>query len=472
MNDLKEKTEAWNGIATLTYKIGIAIGAIVTLMYMFQISYFPTGLTPGEVVFFVFVALAFGFVSALLLLYGTFSALWLSQLLTHGVRLFRYRDWKPRSSKLGWLSKLQAVCQRKGHQRSFAAISRLIKIRLGATRAAKRDVRLLPKEADHFLLGLCSVFVFLLFLLGYMQTSNRGIEQMLEGAWIAGFTWLFLNGISKKSTNQNTNHIPWLARYLVPLVLFFVFGSPMQLTKKVFEYLGIRSTNVSIEVPDTEREIFESASETLGRPLLGCRKAAAGKMLVHGVDVLWGGIGEQTLISLTATKSAKPGGEKAEVTLSLPTKDVKIIRTKPITNFCFSLPADMSFESGQFTLTKAAQEQLDGLASTIQSNGNPVKILVRGHSDPRPIVGKLAKAVGENQQLSELRAQAVADALQQKLATDKLIVQTEGAGSMEPAASCSSTPTTSKSELEQCHRKNRRIEIHIQLGQNEKLAKS
>ncbi|MDZ7921698.1 hypothetical protein [Rhodoferax sp.] len=74
--------------------------------------------------------------------------------------------------------------------------------------------------------------------------------------------------------------------------------------------------------------------------------------------------------------------------------------------------------------------------------------------------------------LSELRAQAVADALQQKLATDKLIVQTEGAGSMEPAASCSSTPTTSKSELEQCHRKNRRIEIHIQLGQSEKLAKS
>lgn len=470
MNNLKEKTEAWNGVATLTYKIAIAIGAIVTLMYMFRISYFPTGLTPGEVVFFVFVALAFGFVSAILLLYGTFSALWLSQLITHGARLIRFRDWKLRSSKSGRLRTLKDFLQEKKCLRSSAVVSRLIKYRLSATRAAKNDVRILPKEADSFLLGMCSVFVFLLFLVGYMQTSNSGIRKMLEGAWIAGFLWLFLSGLSKKSTTPNTNHIPRLARYLVPFVVFYAFGSPMQLTEKVFEYLGIRSTNVSIEVPDTERDLFESASETLGRPLLDCRKAAAGKILIHGVDVPWGGIGEQTLISLIATKDVKPGEEKAEVTLSLPTKDVKIIRIKPITNFCFSLPADMSFESGKFTLTSAAQEQLNGLASRIKSNGNPLKIMVRGHSDPRPIVGKLAQTVGENQHLSELRAQAVADALQQKLATEKLIVQTEGAGSMEPAASCSATPKASKSELEQCHRKNRRIEIHIQLGKNERPA--
>lgn len=177
MNDLKEKTEAWNGIATLTYKVAIALGAIVTLIYMFRISYFPTGLTPGEVIFFVFIALAFGFVSAILLVYGTFSALWLSQFLTHGTRLFVFRNWKPRSSKAGWLHKLKELFQEKEYLRSSAVVSRLIKFRLGATRAAKKDVRLLPKEADHFLLRpkfhLCFSSIFLSGLHADIQQRHR-----------------------------------------------------------------------------------------------------------------------------------------------------------------------------------------------------------------------------------------------------------------------------------------------------------
>lgn len=79
----KEKIENLNGSASLGYKIAAAIGAFLTLVYLMKIQYFPSGLTLGEVIFFVFVALAFGLLCALFLLYGAFSAIWFAQLISH-----------------------------------------------------------------------------------------------------------------------------------------------------------------------------------------------------------------------------------------------------------------------------------------------------------------------------------------------------------------------------------------------------
>ncbi|MDZ7921697.1 hypothetical protein [Rhodoferax sp.] len=106
MNDLKGKTEAPNGIATLTHKVAIALGVIVTLIYIIRISYFRTGLMPGEVIFFVFIALAFRLVSAILFkgqaLFSAPLVVSVSNSWNKAVRSLR--NLKPRSSKVGLVS--------------------------------------------------------------------------------------------------------------------------------------------------------------------------------------------------------------------------------------------------------------------------------------------------------------------------------------------------------------------------------
>lgn len=71
--------ERLRGYASFSYQLVIAVGAVITFAYLFSINFFPVGLTAGEVVLFVFIALAFGFVYSIFWLYGTFSALWAFQ---------------------------------------------------------------------------------------------------------------------------------------------------------------------------------------------------------------------------------------------------------------------------------------------------------------------------------------------------------------------------------------------------------
>lgn len=81
-DSLSKKIAILDLVTTLTYKLAVAAGAIVTLTYLFDIQFFPSGLTPGEVVFFIFVALRFGFLYCIVLSFGAMSALWLLQLLS------------------------------------------------------------------------------------------------------------------------------------------------------------------------------------------------------------------------------------------------------------------------------------------------------------------------------------------------------------------------------------------------------
>ena len=81
-DSLSKKIAILDLVTTLTYKLAVAAGAIVTLTYLFDIQFFPSSLTPGEVVFFIFVALMFGFLYYIFLLFGAMSALWLLHLLS------------------------------------------------------------------------------------------------------------------------------------------------------------------------------------------------------------------------------------------------------------------------------------------------------------------------------------------------------------------------------------------------------
>ncbi len=50
------------GSSTFAYWITAAVGALTTFAYLWTISFFPSGMTPGEVLYFLFIALAFAIV--------------------------------------------------------------------------------------------------------------------------------------------------------------------------------------------------------------------------------------------------------------------------------------------------------------------------------------------------------------------------------------------------------------------------
>jgi hypothetical protein len=77
----KQRTEAASSAMTLVYKLAAGLGALTTFSYLLLIQFFPSGMTPGEVIFFTFIALAFTFTYIVIILYGAFSAIWIAHLM-------------------------------------------------------------------------------------------------------------------------------------------------------------------------------------------------------------------------------------------------------------------------------------------------------------------------------------------------------------------------------------------------------
>lgn len=469
LNALKARVEAYNGIASIAYKLAAAAGAILTSLYLLTIDFFPQGLTPGEAIFFVFVTLAFGFVYLALLIFGAYSSVWIGHFLTYVTRLLRFRTKKPVAAI--WPALRAHVRERRTRRGLLYAINlKIRRFRRAVTRSAEQDRSVVPKETRGPVLGVASFFVFFIMLVSALASGSKPAMELLFCFLLGGFVAL--------SVLANPRHFPdqlkwirWPIAIFLPLFVIVVLGKPVTLLHVVFHKLGIRTENVSIEVPDADLATFQRISMFVGHPILDCRRTPSGKLLLHGANVLWGGIGSQVLIEF-AMASKKEGGwfdrESAllkKASLALDAKDIKIIRATPPLDPCFELPTDMLFETGKYELTAVAKAHLNELATSIRASGVPAELQVRGHSDPRPLAGELAATIGDNQRLSELRANAVAAELMRILNLPKNSIHSEGLGSREFKVKCSLTDALTRYEAEQCNKENRRVEVRVSLSQ-------
>lgn len=410
----KKKLETLSGVMSLIYKAAAAVGALVTFAYLFLIHFFPSGLTPGEVIFFVFIALAFAFIYAVFIGYGAFSALWLAHLITFLFRSPRYRDKKlvaqlfdpiPSSMPLSW--------------RRF---------RLTITRAALDKKSLVPKFAQGWTLGIASVLAFTLFAIqAYLGNSVRFAEFAWTGLFVGIMVLMLLTADTPSEFSANAKtRIAAIA--LIPLLIIFTYLGPMPFFSVVFRGLGIRAENVAIEMPDSELGNIERISDLIRRPLIDCRRAQPGKILVHDADVLWTGIGDQTLIRLRGYETEKRSVFAAErnnipeAVFNLETKSLHIIKTKPYIDPCFDLPDNQLFNTGKDELGPEAKLRLKDLADAIVQHRKPVKLAVHGHS----VAGDT-----ESQAFAKRRVTAVAATLKEQIDNPELVVFSDGTGSRE-----------------------------------------
>lgn len=460
---LKEKVETYGAIAALFYKISAAIGAIIVFAYLFEIGFFPTGLTAAEVIFFIFVAMGFGLLYLILITFAAVSAIWL---INAGVWLRNCLIFERRRGTARW--KAWQLPQ------STPAI-RFHRIRFRATRISKRVHHPLhPELRGGFYLCLSIAFSVLLLSLA-MLTKDHSVRPEV-GIFLAGLVALISANVEMKENKIKAGKkglwtSSWFRAFLTlgfPLVILFTFGGGTELLHLVFQRFGIRTLNASVEIPVAELDSVERIADAQNRPLLDCRRSSAGdKLLVHHANVLWTEVGSTTDLSFEvygapqARWLAPDPGPLQQATLKLDTASIHILDAKPPLNPCFDLPNDMLFGSASYELTAEAKDELRALASSIQHDGQPARIIVRGHSDARRIGGRMERDVGDNQRLSERRAEAVAQALRALMKVPGLVITSEGVSSREPKVSCPAGGSTTLYEAQQCNAPNRRVEIRV-----------
>ncbi|HDR9091148.1 TPA: OmpA family protein, partial [Burkholderia vietnamiensis] len=316
-----------------------------------------------------------------------------------------------------------------------------------------------------------------------LTADASSFQRLMVGIFVGGFIALvFSNGDPKGAKNRKTRKGYWMSAWFrlllavaLPLFMLIMLRGAMDLVHVVFQQLGIRMMNVSVEVPVTEQESVQRISDALNRPLVDCHRSGKGeRFLIHHVNVLWTGIGSTTYLSFEVKNPLHPGWfgpdpkPLQEASLRLDSSMVHVLEAKPSLNPCFDLPSDMLFGTAKYDLTSEAVTTLKALVSSIQADGRVEQIVVRGHSDARRIGGQMEREVGDNQRLSELRAEAVAAELKKLLNVQGLKITSEGAGSREPKVKCPVGAATTPYEAQQCNAPNRRVEIRITYAANPK----
>jgi outer membrane protein OmpA-like peptidoglycan-associated protein len=462
----KTSSEAISSVMNLGYKAAIGIGALITFGYLFLIGFFPSGLTPGEVIFFVFIAFAFSITYLIVIAYGAVISLWVAHAITYA---FRFPHFNPKhlSQHLFADDEPSVSIARFGRYQWQKRLRQGWRnIRFSATRATLEDRHLAPV----FLRGwsdfaLSVVLCFLFAALAYFS-SSIAVAEFVIGAGLAGFLALSLFSIAAQpAASQKEKLVRMIIIAFLPLSVMFIY-TRASLFDIVFSSLGIRNEGVSIEIPASETTTIERISEIVKRPLLDCRRPQQDKVLVHTADVLWTGVGEQTLIRFEAHSvqkrtlfATKP--KVAYGNLRLETKTIRIIDAQPHIAPCFDLSGDLLFDTGKYEFQASAASKIKELAESIKAIGKPRKILVRGHSDPRQIIFLPDGKKIDNQLLSEKRAAAVASEISTYLKNSAVSIDSEGAGSREPIVKCASDKSVSSYEQNQCNKPNRRVEIRI-----------
>lgn len=115
---------------------------------------------------------------------------------------------------------------------------------------------------------------------------------------------------------------------------------------------------------------------------------------------------------------------------------------RQVRNEVFVLAGDVTFASGQATLTSGAKKELDGIARQLKSKYSGANIRVEGYTDSTPI---RKSKFGSNEALSQARAESVEKYLISKGISSGNI-SAVGMGSAKPKKDAKSS---------------RRVEIHV-----------
>lgn len=419
MAQWKESLEVMELSAKIGFFLSAAIGGLVTFWYLMTIRFFPSGVGFTDLMFLVFVAFASGVVYMLLVSFATMSAIWIVA--------------------------------------SIAGVSRV----LGSAAPASGALFL----RDPMWIGI-SVLVFAICtLMGLANGSGHAITIAIAIPVVGFIEALFLSaliGAPPASPFKRRQQIWLVVLGCFPLFVFSLVMGWGFLPEIFFSTIGVREKNVTIELSHDEVERVINAAEVLQRPLVDCRATSTGKALVHGVNVLWNGVGERSFVELTKESpddTLRMGGPAAplkRVALVFDAKQINVIRSAPLMSRCIVLPDEIVVRLDSSTLAAAPAIRLEQIAQDTTQRNRPTKIEVHAFNGYAPKV-RGAKTDATAAQLSEARAQVVGEHLQRLYEPTGAEVTWKGEGDQFRKPECDAK--LPKAAIDLCHQRQNRIEV-------------
>lgn len=449
---------------------GFAYGLIVVFCYcFFDIKFFPSGLSTGDVLFFLFAALGLGLMSVVCSALGMslFAPAWFFDdclpkagaakadeafgdglwflcpaAVVGAVALTTINWW---CGLVAWLLLLAIFffISRKG-------------LGLRRMRGARADWTDAIPHATYYLL-IAPLVCYLLIALGNPGWGVLGV--IVIGGMAGTFGISLLNNQTLAIPANPAEREKHAKRRLVTQVLFIIALLPALIVQplriSVFTQLGVRAEDMAISVDKVNLALLQSAADTAGVPLSICR-GEEGQATVAPIDVLWHASGTRSMVHLGP-------GEGIDVELN--TSTLRLVRGK--VERCLEINESLLFGSGTANLLggeKHVQEALTRefvpLLSEIKQKWRIKSVKIVGHADPMPL------PADGNDALALKRAEIVKELLLKNPEFAKA-----SAGAPTPAA----TSDGARHPIKQCDSKeplpyqrscnevNRRVEVRLRL---------
>ncbi|PMG61664.1 hypothetical protein BCU88_09250 [Vibrio splendidus] len=420
----KERLERYSLMGSMTVKLTVALGVIALFAYCaFQANFFPTGLSIGDTLLFLFVALGF----------GIFYLFWLGM----GI----------------------VACY-------FTAYP------------FKKNMYGNDGKARYLNLLLVPIFLILLFIISSVSGDPVSmIAPIFSGAVIVIVTYFRKEPLPESPTNTSVNNSKQVKALFVFIAVFFIpliGGSAINLfVGSTVRILGLSVNHASLVVNDESLKTLRSVAAEHKIPVMGCQVEGTDLTILHNFKVWWHGMGDRSLVELLKPTTE---GLKGIAKVELKKDDINVVSYTAGKNqffdTCFSFKSDALFDFSSSEPNALGVRRINKLEQNVRNYLDTgffaiESVEITGHTDNIPVIS----GDDSNIQLSERRAKAVKELLNPLFnEVAKENIDTYGVGSLSPIKSCSNSLTNK--QLKECLAPNRRVEVKFRLIQVQEANKT
>lgn len=433
INDLKFLFE-------IGYKLILLAGIWPTVGYLIvSIHFYPTGLTIGDSFFFLMVGVAFGLVYLFLLLYFSVLALVLEPIFKGPAK------WK-----------------RWGQRISVVIVFLAIPISLFVFADQERAIALSGALVGFGVSGLTVVILKHRMMAPSTAASPAPSPPPTPSPSSSSSPpptpapQAALSPLWSDAAQKGLNVFLWCLVLFAPVLLASLFLQRIN-ENIAMKSVGLRSMDVTIKLSEENYSILSSAAGGQYLAALGCNTSSGGpERLVHGVNLLWHGIGERSLVEIRSDQEPR-------LVVELKRDGIFFFRNyKGVIERCLELSGDALFKHGSSILASDDGGDLSDMLEVIEKNRDKIKeIQVIGHADAFGYRG----GAELNNKLALDRAIEIKNHIIEFAHFSE--VTAVGHGAREPRTLCKDWPV--KETISECLAINRRVELRMKFWSEKEL---
>ncbi|MEO7578242.1 MAG: OmpA family protein [Massilia sp.] len=459
---------------------GFGYGLLVVFCYcFFDLKFFPSGLSTGDVLFFLFAALGLGLMSMFCTAVGT--TLFLPAVFYEACLPLAPASAAKPHDKMGdmlwyispativltsWIVSLWSANWYLGRTTVYciavvldlALFLAIARIGLKRNRASGGnlgwDDAIVHGVGFAFLAPLiCAVLIplkaagwYLLMALGFAGLAAALAISLLDMRVMMATT--STADERQRRARRVTTVLVLLGFAMIPSVV-----SPI-VRQAVFSQMGVRTEDTAISMDKPNLALIQSAADAAGIALSVCR-GEDGSAIVGPVNVLWHATGSRSLVQLKGN---------AGVDLELNAAGLKLVRG-PVER-CVEIKEALLFASATATvigdsqkITNALEAELAPLIEELQGKWIIKSVKVIGHADPMPLPDQ-GNIILAKQRADEVKRMLIASPSLKKIAGFPE-PESSSVGSRNPIKQCDTKETAAYQR--DCNEVNRRVEVRFRL---------